>query len=201
MKYAIFGGSFDPPHLGHLEMAQAVRDVLQLDEVVFVPNNRNPLKPKASADAKARLEMVSLLIDGEEGLSVSDIETSRPGRSYSVDTVEEFQMVRPGEIWFVIGTDALESILSWKKPERLVRLCRLAVVTRPGKEYEKIKSNLPDWVKEQIDMVPMAPNKTSSSFVREEIARKGTPDLWLDPKVWEYISERGLYRKEKPEID
>lgn len=196
MKYAIFGGSFDPPHKGHLEVAKAVKDGLQLDEVIFVPNNRNPLKARAFASSKDRLEMTTLLVEDEDGLSISDIETARPGRSFAVDTIEEFTFARPGELWLVIGTDALLHFLDWKKPEKIVKLCRLAVVGRPGLDPQKAMSGLPHWVTEKIDPVEMKPNKASSTLVREEIKNGGLPEIWLTPRVWEYINERGLYRQE-----
>ncbi len=196
MKYAILGGSFDPPHVGHLAIAHAVRDHLGLDEVIFVPANRNPLKNRSKASAQDRFAMVQLMLKGEEGLSLSDAETSRPGRSFTVDTIEEFAFAKPGEIWLVLGTDTLGGILEWKKPEKLVKLCRLAVAARPGAEIDKIMAPLPDWIKERVDIVPMKANRASSTLVREEIYKGVSPEMWLDPQVWEYISERGLYRKE-----
>ena len=97
MKYGVLGGTFDPPHLGHLEMAQAARAALGLDEVVIVPANRNPLKTRQASPAKHRLKMCSLMAAGEEGLTVSDVEITRRGPSYAVDTIEELRMARPGE--------------------------------------------------------------------------------------------------------
>lgn len=196
MKYAILGGSFDPPHLGHLAVAKAVLEELDLDEVVFVPANRNPLKSRAKASAQDRLEMVRLMIQDERDLTVSDIETSRPGRSYMVDTIEEFAVARPGQIWLVVGADTLGGLTEWKKPDKLLKFCRLAVVERPGLDLDKVTAPLPDWVMDKVDLVPMKPNRASSTLVREEIYKEGVPEMWLAPQVWEYISERGLYRKE-----
>ena len=110
MKTGVLGGTFDPPHYGHLELAKAAKAQLGLDEVMFVPANRNPLKTRKTASAKHRLRMVELEIEDEEGLSVSDIEITRGGPSYAVDTLEELKMVRPGEYWFIVGADALETL-------------------------------------------------------------------------------------------
>lgn len=196
MKYAIFGGSFDPPHLGHLGVAQAVKAHLGLDEVVFVPNNQNPLRGKSRASAKDRLEMVKLMVSEEAGLSVSDAEVLRPGRSFMVDTVEEFNFVNPGEMWLVLGTDALKGLLEWRNPEKIVKFCRLAVVTRPGNALDKVIGQMPDWVRDRVDEVPMRANRASSTEIRTLISTGESPEMWLDPDVWKYISERGLYRKE-----
>ena len=194
MKYAILGGSFDPPHLGHLSVAQAVLDHLKLDEVVFVPANRNPLKSKTIVSPTDRFEMVKLMIEDEEGISASDIEVTRPGRSFSVDTIEEFFLARPGDLWFILGTDSIKSIESWKKPDKLVRMARLAVVDRPGNDISRVLHPLPDYIKEAVDVVPMEPNPLSSTKIRQEFETDGAPERWLHPKVWEYINERGLYR-------
>lgn len=199
MKYAILGGSFDPPHKGHLAVANAVFDHLKLDEVVFVPNNRNPLKGRAYANPQDRLEMVRRMVEDEADFTVSDIEITRPGRSFSVDTVEEFSLARPGDLWFILGTDAIKNFMSWKKPELLARIARIALVGRPGNEIDRVLYPLPPGIQERIDIVPMDPNRISSSLIREEIATNGTPELMLDPKVWDYINERGLYRKEAEE--
>ena len=194
MKYAIYGGSFDPPHLGHSEVAQTVLEHFGLDEVVFVPANRNPLKGRARASAEDRMAMVNLLTSRNENFTLSDIEINRPGRSYSVDTMEEFSVARPGELWLIMGSETLASIMSWKNPEKLVKFCRFAVVERPGADVSKVLGNLPDWIVDKVDIVQMKPNRISSTLIRDEIARGESPEMWLDPKVWEYMCERGLYR-------
>lgn len=196
MRYGIFGGTFDPPHNGHIAVAHAVKEQLRLESVMFIPNNRNPLKRKQSlATPQQRLEMVNLAVTGEEGLWVSDIEVSRPGRSFTVDTLDELVLVQPGERWLILGSDALKGIMEWKSPERIVRMCRIAVVHRPGSDIDKVIGMLPEWMQESIDKIEMKPNRASSTLVREEILRGESPEIWLNPKVWEYISERGLYSK------
>ncbi len=193
-RYAVYGGSFDPIHLGHVAAAQAVREALELDEVVFVPNNRNPLRRGTYATGQDRLAMIHLAIEDEEGLSLSDIEITRPGRSYTIDTIQELLMVRPGNLWFVMGADSLAGIMEWKQPERLARLCRLAVVNRPGNELNDLLNRLPEEMVDAIDVVEMAPQRASSTMIRDDIAAGRSPEAWLAPKVWDYISERGLYQ-------
>ena len=97
MRIGILGGTFDPPHIAHLALAHAAIEQLDLEEVIFMPVAKNPLKHKAMASPKQRLAMTSLLIEGEPKLAVSDLEISRVGQSYAVDTLEELQAAQPAE--------------------------------------------------------------------------------------------------------
>lgn len=194
MKYGIFGGSFDPPHLAHIDVAQAVKESLGLDEMVFVPANRNPLKARSEAAPAHRLEMTRLAISDLPWASVSDIEVTRSGRSYAVETMEELQMVLSGDFWFVLGGDALVTLPRWKSVEKLAKLCRFAAVGRPGAELDKALGSLPDWLKERVDTVEMEPHRASSTTIREEIELGRSPERWLDPEIWSYIQTHGLYQ-------
>lgn len=127
-------------------------------------------------------------------MAVSDIEVTRGTKSYTIETVEEMLMVKPGQIWIVVGVDALERLPEWKEPVKLLRLCRIAVVARPGFEMGKALSYLDDEMRESVDLVEMQPNRASSTTIRDAISQGHTPELMLEPKVWEYIQERGLYR-------
>ncbi|MDI9641166.1 nicotinate-nucleotide adenylyltransferase [Kamptonema cortianum] len=192
-KYAIFGGTFDPIHLGHVAVAQHVRDALDLDEVIFVPNARNPLRKAPIASVTDRLRMCQLALLGESGLSVSDIEATRGGESFTIDTVEEFLLVNPGQIWLILGADALKSFDQWRDFEKLVRRSRLAVVARDGIMVESILRSLPESVEDAVDMIEMKEVNISSSKIRDQIHRGNFVGNWLKPEVLEYISERGIY--------
>lgn len=196
-RYALFGGTFDPPHLGHLAVAQACLDHLDIEEVVWVPNYRNPLRRKSFATATHRLQMCQLATEDHPGMAVSDIEVTRGMKSYTFETVEELLMVKPGEVWVVLGTDSLEHFMEWKEPEKLARLCRIAVIARPGTNVERAKAHLTEDIKDVIDVVPMREHRASSSAVRDDLYRGESPELMLDPKVWDYIQKRGLYSDEK----
>src|SRR4051794_25149699 len=103
MKIGILGGTFDPPHTGHLSVARAALEQLELDEVLFLPASRNPLKSrKVVTPAKHRLGMVEALVRNEEKMAVSDMELTRGGISYTVDTLGELHMVQPAEYWFLM---------------------------------------------------------------------------------------------------
>lgn len=193
-KLGIYGGSFDPPHNGHIAVAEECRLALGLDEVMFVPNNQNPLRRATSADASDRLEMVRLAIEGLEGFSVSDIEVTRGGKSYTVDTIDELRMVFPAKIWLVVGADALLTIDSWHESERLPRLCRIAAVSRPGTELPSVLSRISEDIAEIVDLVEMKPVAVSSSRIREALERGHSAEQWVSQPVWEYIKNRGLYQ-------
>jgi len=140
--------------------------------------------------------MTGLAIENQPRFAVTDIEISRGGRSFTIDTIEELQMTRPGEIWIILGTDSLSQILQWRSPERLIRMCRIGVVVRPGSDLSRVMSTLPEDFRDVIDEIPMKETKVSSTMIRDLIARGESPERWLDAKVWEYICESGLYKEE-----
>lgn len=195
MKIGILGGSFDPPHRGHLRMAKAAKDALQLDEVIFLPAARNPLKEKrTTASADDRLEMVKLLIAGEPSFSVSDMELTRGGASYTVDTLGELQMVRPAEYWFLMGADSLKTFHEWKNVPRILRLCRIGVVVRPPlQSADDVRARLPEEFRDKMDAVAMPGDPTSSTDIRIGL-REGRlkPDL-VPANVLAYIRRKKLY--------
>ena len=195
MKTGILGGTFDPPHIGHTALARAAMDQLGLEEVIFVPANKNPLKSRQVSSAKDRMEMVRLALQDEVGLSASDIELTRGGVSYAVDTLEELKMVRPAQYWFICGADTVAGLAEWKNPERLVSLCRLAVVSRERQEAEPIVKGLKIEFQLALDIVEMESVEISSTQIRNAVELGKPVSQWLNPKVWEYIQKVGLYRK------
>jgi nicotinate-nucleotide adenylyltransferase len=193
-RYAVFGGSFDPVHVGHVAVAEAVLDQLGLDELILVPSNQNPLKRKPRASGADRLAMCRLATVGHPKIFTSDIEVCRGGRSYSVETLEDLALARPGKMWLVIATDALASFEKWKQPVRITQIARLAVVERPGTNTGAVLARLPEQIRDAMDMVETRPCRASSTEIRHLIREDRDAEKWLHPKVWEYISERGLYK-------
>ena len=173
MKIGVLGGTFDPPHIGHVAIAKAAMASFGLDEVLFMPASRNPLKkaPKGTP-ARHRLEMVKLLIQDEEKMAVSDLEVTRGGVSYSVDTMAELQMVQPAEYWFLLGSDALLNIATWKQPERLVRLCKLGLVARGTRVMEDVLLRVPPSLKDHVAVIEVPLIDVSSSDLRNKMARE-----------------------------
>ena len=132
MKLGVLGGSFNPIHNGHLAMAEAVREAHALDLVLFVPAGRPPHKQEDLAPAEDRYRMVVLAIEWREGFAASDLETSRPGPSYTVETLQELHRRNPGaEIFFIMGEDSISEFPGWREPERILELARVVAVNRP----------------------------------------------------------------------
>jgi nicotinate-nucleotide adenylyltransferase len=134
VRLGIFGGSFDPPHVGHLLTAIDAFECLRLDKLIFVPAAVQPLKVGvAAAPAPQRLAMVKLLIGSDERFAVDAVEIERAGLSYTVETLETFAQRFPrAELFFLVGMDAMAAFDSWKDPRRIIELARLAILRRPG---------------------------------------------------------------------
>lgn len=135
-RAAVFGGSFNPIHLGHLLMADEMLERLRLDRVVFVPAATPPHKPAALlAPAEHRFEMVRRAVAGHPGFEVSDVELRRSGPSYTVDTLEALS-ASGDELFLLVGSETFLDLLSWRQPRRLVELARLVVVPRTGSAFD-----------------------------------------------------------------
>ncbi|HTQ08978.1 MAG TPA: nicotinate-nucleotide adenylyltransferase [Fimbriimonadaceae bacterium] len=194
MKFGVLGGTFDPPHAGHLAFAKAAIGRLELDEVLLLPAYRNPIKTARSASAKDRLEMVRRMAEGEPKLSVSDIEITRGGASYMVETLMELQMVRPGDYWLLLGADALRSFEAWKNPRKILKLCRLGVAIRPPFSEADAMRGLSEEIREKVDLVPMKPIDISSTELRARLEKgSGLVRLFLSAPVIQYIKQSHLY--------
>lgn len=202
MKIGILGGTFDPVHRGHLLIAEEARKALGIEEIVMVPAGQPPFKSSEPVTlSKHRLEMLRLAITGREHLWISGVEMERPGPSYTVDTIAEFQEKYrdEGELFFIIGWDSLSQIAEWRDPSRLISMCRLVAVARPGCErpdLQKLEASVPgitkrvSWLdKPQIDI--------SASAVRDKVARGEAIDNLVPKAVAEYIREHGLYTKKQ----
>ena len=136
MKWGLFGGTFDPIHIGHLRCAEEMIEIFDLNRIIFVPASRPPHKITASITPfYHREQMIRLAIEGNPAFSFSDVENRRTGTSYSVETVEyllDKYRLENLELYFILGQDAFHAIRTWKDWERLLLLCHFAVMTRPG---------------------------------------------------------------------
>lgn len=194
MRIGVLGGTFDPPHAGHLALARAAQKALGLEEVIFLPAFRNPLKKERMVPAKDRLEMVRRAISGESGFAVADIEVRRGGPSYAYDTMQELNHVQPAEYWFILGADALKDFEQWKQPEKLLKLTRLGVVTRGHLARDQVLAGLPEYARPSIDWIDMPPVDISATELRQRISSGRAVSQWLKPEVERYILEKKLYR-------
>ncbi len=184
MKVLVFGGAFDPPHIGHLIVADWIREEFDIEKVLFVPYFRNKDKiPVASPED--RLTMVSLAIEGWNEFVLDDMEIRRGGVSYTIDTVEELLTRGMKEIYWIIGEDSVNFLTSWKDWEKLVKLVKFIVAPRWGKKGSErdylIYSNAP-----RIEI--------SSSLIRKRIKAGKSVRFLLPKQVWDYIEEKRLYR-------
>lgn len=195
MKIGIFGGTFDPPHQAHLKLAEAALRELGLDEVLFIPAHRNPHKTRGSvASARHRLEMVKLLIEENPQMAVSDLEVSRGGPSYAVETVRELQMARPADYWFLMGADAARDVATWKNAERLLQMCRLGIAIRPPMTEGGLLARLSEAVRGRVDLIRMPPMDLSASDLRNRLAAGQPVRPWIPSNVLDYIELHGLYK-------
>jgi len=194
LRIGILGGTFDPPHLAHLALAHAALDQLQLDEVIFMPVSRNPLKHKPLTPPKTRMAMTEMLIKDEPKMAVSNLEIVRGGQSYAVDTMNELQAAQPAEYWFIVGADALKDIKQWKNPDKLLKLCRLAVAVRPPQTETDIKARTPEEYRDRVDVISMKPLDTASFDIRDRLFRGQPVSGMLPPDVLDYIQKSNLYR-------
>ena len=134
MRLGIFGGSFDPPHVGHLLVAVDAFEALSLDKLIFVPAAVQPLKAgMAAATPHHRLSMVRLLVGADPRFGVDAVEIERAGLSYTVDTLETFAQRFPSaERFFLVGEDAMMAFAAWKAPQQIMRLAQVVILRRPG---------------------------------------------------------------------
>ena len=194
MRIAMFGGTFNPPHLGHMAAARSCVEELSLDLLLLVPDRIPPHKtlPPGSASPAQRLEMCRIAARQIPRCRVSDLELTREGPSYTLDTLLQLRESYPGaQLWLVMGTDMLLHFDRWREPRRIAGLCRLAAVAREPGDRPKLEEKaafLRESLDAQVDIVDNEPFPASSTQVRA-----GGADVPLHPAVAEYIRQEGLY--------
>lgn len=195
-KVGILGGTFNPPHKGHLHAAQQAQAALGLDHILLMPDNIPPHKalPVGSANTQQRLEMVRLAAQELPGAEVSELELQRGGRSYTVDTLTELTERHPEiSYYFIMGTDMLLSLECWYHPEILCRLCTLVVVARDDADREAIAqaaARYREMWNARIEVVscPALPVSSTELRLSQAACRELVPE-----SVWQYIRQQQLY--------
>lgn len=192
-RIALFGGTFDPPHRAHLELARSALEALSLDELRWIPAGQPWQKARAITPALHREAMVAAVIEGEPRFVLERCELRRSGPSYTLDTVRELQAAEPSATWFLlIGQDQYAGLHTWNGWEELLGRVRLAVANRPGPPAA------PDPRVQRLshDVVPLPMRDISSTEIRR-LAACGEPIGHLvTPPVARYIDRHDLYRKD-----
>jgi nicotinate-nucleotide adenylyltransferase len=196
-RLGLLGGTFDPPHYGHLLAAQEVAWRLELQCVLFLPARQNPLKQGApSSEAADRCEMVARAVADNPLFALSRLDLDRPPPSYTAELLRHLHAA-DRELFFLVGADILPELPRWRSPEEILRLARLVVVNRPGSPvpnlYE-LEAALPG-ARERADIVRIPGVDISAAELRARV-RAGQPIRYLTPPaVEQYIQEKGLYQK------
>jgi nicotinate-nucleotide adenylyltransferase len=198
-RTAVFGGSFNPIHYGHLLLADEVLEALTLDRVIFVPAAMPPHKsPAHLAPAADRYEMVRSAIGGRPGFEVSDVELRRAGPSYTVDTLAELGIPR-GDLFLIVGSETFLDLLTWREPRRIAALARLVVVPRVGSAFDPDGAAAQKVVRE-IGQEPLIVRATSlpisASDLRRRVREGRSTAYRLPDAVAAYIRARRLYQGE-----
>jgi len=221
-RIGVFGGTFDPPHLGHLLLAETIREQFKLDEVLFVPCNEPPHKNRDDLTAAThRYAMVVAATLHNPAFTPAAVEVNRPGKSYSIDTIRALvaDYGPDTDLYFVAGLDSMLQLDTWHEPEALLDSCHVVVVSRPGSSFEKLQDVLPERCHERIvdasggqdvagetnglriylsDAVYLA---LSSTELRQRV-RDGLGIRYrVTPEVERYIQSHGLYQASANEGD
>lgn len=220
-KIGLFGGTFDPIHLGHLRSAEEICESFELDRVIFIPASYPPHKDKGDVlPASLRAEMVRLAIADNPRFALSEIELQRPGKSYSVETIAHFrrQFGRGTELYFILGLDAFLEINTWKEYVALFTLCHFVVMTRPGFEKNFAPEHLPvemagdfcyDLKKSGyahrsgffVFPKEITALDISSTKIREKVRKRHSVKYLLPETVATFIFQNNFYRAKEIEAE
>jgi nicotinate-nucleotide adenylyltransferase len=198
VRLGVLGGTFDPPHIGHLILAEEARLALGLGQVLFVPAGAPWRKAGHELSAREdRLAMVGLAVGSNPHFAVSTLETAREGPSYTAETLAALreELGAESEIFFILGQDSLADLANWWQPQRIMELARLAVAARTAWEpahADALEREVPG-ISQRLVWLDMPRIDISSTAVRERVRRGLSIRYWVPPAVEEYISQEGLY--------
>jgi len=191
MKICIFGGTFDPPHIGHLLIAQTVCEVEDFDKILFVPAYSPPHKNQIT-DIEHRINMVKIAISDNPKFEYSDVDVIRKGTSYTFDTIVDIKKrmnVSKDEIYYLIGSDSLIDFKNWKKPRKILREAKVIVAIRPGFS----PSDIPHWILQEVHFANIPRFELSSSTIRSRWIKDLTIRYMVTLPIWDYINKNKLY--------
>ncbi|MBU1357051.1 MAG: nicotinate-nucleotide adenylyltransferase [Candidatus Edwardsbacteria bacterium] len=191
-KIGIFGGTFDPIHYGHLIAAQNALEILGLDRLIFVPAGKPPHKCSGKISPPViRYKMVKLGILGNKYFAASDIELASDCASYTVESLRKIKKLFPSsELYLLIGLDQALALSTWRKPEEILKICKVVVMARPGYRTADVENK---W-KKKIVFLPVPLIEISASNIRERTFRGASIEYLVPARVRQYIQQQGLYK-------
>ncbi len=193
MKICLFGGTFDPPHVGHLLIAQTICEAEHFERILFIPANYPPHKlSNEITPVNHRVNMLKSAITENPHFELSDLEIKRGGVSYSIDTIKtikEEKKLQKDDIYFLIGSDTLLDFHTWKDPDKILKECKVTVAIRPGFK----PSSIPGWILHNIQFANIPRFEISSTNIRKRWVQNKTIRYMVTQPVWEYINEHNLY--------
>ena len=198
-RIGLMGGSFNPIHCGHINLARAALESGLADRVLFLPTGNPPHKRSGLADKLDRLAMTELAVEGEMGMGVCREEVDREGVIYTVDTLTILREKMPDcRLLYLIGADTLCTLHTWRRPEDVVRLCTLLVAMRPGEDRTAVEESAKAWRERgaQIEYLPAELMDISSTEIRMRVQAGRALDGLVPPKVEAYIRSHGLYESD-----
>jgi len=201
MRTGILGGTFDPIHNGHLAIAGEARAYLNLTEVLFLPSGQPWMKSERKiSPADHRVEMIKLAIKDNPYFKLSTIETDQQGPSYSVDTIAKLkaQSIKTTDLYFILGWDSLAMLPRWKEPSKLIEMCFIVALPRPGygrPDIKKLEAEIPG-VSKKIILLDKPRMDISATEIRDRVAQGLSIGRLVPEAVAQYIKENGLYRKQ-----
>lgn len=199
IRLGLYGGSFDPVHLGHLLLAETCREECELDRVLFLPCSQSPHKPNgAIASGNQRAEMLQFAVAGDPRFGVCRIELERSGPSFTVETLRQLRVEQPdSEFFFLMGADSLADLPLWREPQAILELATIVAVNRgqrPPLDLASLETRLGSSVRDRVRFVTMPAIELSATEIRERV-RSGRSLRYRVPRaIEEYIRQSGLYR-------
>ena len=191
-KVCLFGGTFDPPHIGHLLVAQTIFEAENFGKIVFIPTFKTPKKNNIT-DIKDRLAMLRMGVTSNPNFEISDLEIQRGGTSYTIDTVRDYksdQDYDSRELYYLIGSDSLQTFHTWKEPREVLDECQVIVALRPGFR----PSDISNWILRKVRFASIPLFEISSSTIRSRWQENKTIRYMVTQPVWEYINDHGIYK-------
>ena len=193
MKICLFGGTFDPPHIGHLLIAQTVCEAEDFDKILFIPAFTSPHK-KSITPVEHRIEMVKTAIIDNPKFEYSDVDIIRGGVSYTIDSVMDVKRkmkLENADLYYLIGSDSLIDLKNWKESKQILDECNVIVAIRPGFR----PSDIPPWILQKVHFANIPRFELSSSKIRSRWVEDLTIRYMVTLPIWEYINQNKLYSK------